>query len=74
MNERTKNVLERMRQNTQAVVDAAFEEIAMEQTTQPRTCQTESYQIIVFPKQIPMNPDISRHPKRHRKFQVEMLT
>lgn len=69
MNERTKNVLERMRQNSQAVVDAAFEKIATEQTTQLRIHQPGDYQIIVPPIQVPMNANVSRHRKRRRKFQ-----
>ena len=74
MNDRTKSVLERMRQNTQVVVDTAREKIAMAQTTQPEACQPENYQIISFPIRMPMNAGVSRHSRRQRQLQEMMLT
>lgn len=73
MNDRTKSVLERMRQNTQAVVDTAREKIAMA-PTQTEDCQPENYHIISFPIRMPMNAGISRHSRRHRQLQEMMLT
>ena len=74
MNDRTKSVLERMRQNTQAVVDSARDKIAMAQTTQPEDCQPKNYQIISFPIRAAMKAGTDRHPSRHRELQEMMLT
>ncbi|MBI2049998.1 MAG: hypothetical protein HYT35_00890 [Candidatus Staskawiczbacteria bacterium] len=73
MNERTKKVLGRMRQNTQAVVDAAFEKIETEQTAKPRIYRPESHQIIVPPMQVPMSANINRRLNRRHKFQAMLF-
>ena len=73
MNYRTKSVLERMRQNTQAVVDTARQKIAMA-PTQPEACLPENYHVISFPIRMPMNAGVNRHSRRQRKLQEMMLT
>ena len=72
MNDRTKSVLEQMRQNTQYLVDDVREKIAMAQTTQTKTSQV--YQIISFPIRMPMNAGVNRHSRRQHKLQEMMLT
>lgn len=69
MNDRTRSVLEKMRKNTQAVVDAARDKIATTRVTQPEVLRRENYQVIAFPIRAPMNASINRHPGRHRKLQ-----
>ena len=71
MNDRTRKVLERMRQNTRDRV-VVCEEIATEQTTQSEDCQQENYQIIFLPKRGPMNAGVDRRPSRHRELQKMM--